>query len=78
MLIVISAFVIINCHFPFDTKILNEITKLSSVASVNRTEGRYDLIIKVNAETEESLKELISNDINTIPGVDSTLLLTIA
>jgi DNA-binding Lrp family transcriptional regulator len=78
MLIVISAFVIINCHFPFDTKILNEITKLPSVASVNRTEGRYDLIIKVNAETEESLKELISNDINTIPGIDSTLLLTIA
>lgn len=78
MLIVISAFVIINCHFPFDTKILNEITKLSSVASVNRTEGRYDLIIKVNAETEESLKELISDDITTIPGVDSTLLLTIA
>lgn len=74
----ISAFVIINCHFPFDTKILNEITKLPSVASVNRTEGRYDLIIKVNEETEESLKALISNDINTIPGVDSTLLLTIA
>ena len=78
MLIVISAFVIINCHFPFDARILNEITKLPCVASVNRTEGRYDLIIKVNAETEESLKELISNDIKTIPGVDSTLLLTIA
>ena len=73
-----SAFVIINCRFPFDVTITNEISKLPFVSYVYRTEGRYDLIVKVNAETADKLKELISTKINTISGIDSILLLTIA
>jgi DNA-binding Lrp family transcriptional regulator len=47
------------------------------VSSIHRTEGRYDLIIKINAETEDQLRERISKDISTIRGVDGTLSLTI-
>jgi DNA-binding Lrp family transcriptional regulator len=47
------------------------------VSSIHRTEGRYDLIIKINAESEDKLKELISKDISIIRGVDGTLLLII-
>jgi len=74
----ISAFVIINCHFPFDTRILHEISKLPSVTNVYRIEGRYDLIVKLTADTENKLNEVISTDIKTIHGVDATLSLVIA
>jgi len=74
----ISAFVIINCHFPFDTKIIHEISKLPSVTNVYRTEGRYDLIVKLTADTENKLNEVISADIKTIHGVDATFSLVIA
>ena len=47
------------------------------VSSIHRTEGRYDLIIKNNAETEDELRELISKGISIVRGVDSTLSLTI-
>ena len=73
-----SAFVILNCRFPFDTRIMHEISKLPSVTNVYRTEGMYDLIVRVNVETEHKLKELIFTNINAIRGVDSTLTLTIA
>ena len=73
-----SAFVILNCRFPFDMRIMHEISKLPSVTNVYRTKGMYDLIIRVNVKTEYELKELVSTNINTVQGVDSTLTLTIA
>jgi DNA-binding Lrp family transcriptional regulator len=74
----VAAFVLVNCHFPFDIRIMHEISKLPSVTSVYRTEGRYDLLVNVKAETEHKLKELITTNIDTIRGVDSTLSLTIS
>jgi DNA-binding Lrp family transcriptional regulator len=73
-----SGFVLINCHFPFDTRIMDEISKMPSVANLYRTSGRYDLIVKINANTEDELKEIISTDINTLQGVDATVTMIIA
>jgi DNA-binding Lrp family transcriptional regulator len=74
----IAAFVLVNCHFPFDTRIMHEISKMPSVTNVYRTEGRYDLMVKINAETEEMLTNMISRDFNAIHGVDATLTMIIA
>jgi DNA-binding Lrp family transcriptional regulator len=74
----VSAFVLVNCHFPFDTRITDEISKVPSVANVYRISGRYDLIVKVNANTEDELKEIISTDINRLQGVDATITIIIA
>ena len=72
------AFVLLNCHFPFDTRILEKISLMPYVKDVHRTEGRYDLIVKINAETEEKLRDLISTGINKLPGVDATIHLIVA
>jgi DNA-binding Lrp family transcriptional regulator len=74
----VAALVLVNCHFPFDTRILEEISNVPMITDVYRTEGRYDLIIKVTAETEEKLKEVITKNIEEISGVDATIPLTIA
>ena len=73
-----SAFVLVNCHFPFDIRIKDEVLKMPSVANVYRISGRYDLIVKVNANTEEEVKEIISTDINRLRGVDATVTIMIA
>ena len=58
----IAAFVLINCHFPFDVRIMHEITNMPSVTNVYRIEGRYDLMVKLNAETKDMLANMISRD----------------
>jgi DNA-binding Lrp family transcriptional regulator len=75
---VISAFVLVNCHFPFDVRIKDDISNIPSVTEVYRTSGRYDLLVKINADTEDKLKEIVSKDIGMIPGIDDTVVLTIA
>ena len=74
----ISAFVLVNCHFPFDVKIKDDISNIPSVTEVYRTSGRYDLLVKINADTEDKLKEIVSKDIDTIHGIDDTIALIIA
>jgi DNA-binding Lrp family transcriptional regulator len=74
----VSAFVLVNCHFPFDTRIMDEISKMPSVANVYRISGRYDLIVKVNANTEDEVKEIVSRDISALQGVDATVTIIIA
>jgi DNA-binding Lrp family transcriptional regulator len=73
----VSAFVLVNCHFPFDTRIMDEISKMPSVANVYRISGRYDLIVKVNANTEDEVKEIVSRDISALQGVDATVTMII-
>jgi DNA-binding Lrp family transcriptional regulator len=75
---VISAFVLINCHFPFDVRIKDDISNIPSVTEVYRTSGRYDLLVKINADAEDKLKEIVSEDIGTIHGIDDTPALIIA
>jgi DNA-binding Lrp family transcriptional regulator len=75
---VISAFVLINCHFPFDVRIKDDISNIPSVTEVYRTSGRYDLLVKINADAEDKLKEIVSEDIGTIHGIDDTAALIIA
>ena len=74
----VSAFVLVNCHFPFEKRIMAEISKMPFVSDIHRTEGRYDLMVKVKAETEDGLKEVISKGISAVKGVDAILSLTIA
>lgn len=74
----VSAFVLVNCHFPFDTKIMADISKMPFVSDVHRTEGRYDLMVKVNADTEDGLKEAISKGISAVKGVNAIVSLTVA
>jgi DNA-binding Lrp family transcriptional regulator len=74
----VSAFVLVNCHFPFDIRIMDKISKMPSVVNVYRISGRYDLIVKVNANTEDEVKEIVSRDINALQGVDATVTMIIA
>ncbi|HEX6562049.1 MAG TPA: Lrp/AsnC family transcriptional regulator [Nitrososphaera sp.] len=73
-----SAIVLLNCRFPFDIGIINELNKLSAVNFVYRTSGIYDLIVKVTANTENELHETVGTEIGTIHNVDSTLTMLIA
>ncbi len=74
----IAAFMLLNCHFPFDVRIIHEISSMPSVTNVHRIEGRYDLIVRINAETKDVLTSMISRDFGAIQGVDATLTLFIA
>jgi len=55
-----GAFVIVNCEPDSSESLASVLRQLSNVEFVFRTSGVYDLLIKVNAQTDEDLKKVIT------------------
>ena len=72
-----SAFLLLNCHFPFDKNIMSAISGLPFVLKAHRVEGRYDLIVKIDADTDSKMADMVSHDIKKIQGIDEVQLLKI-
>jgi DNA-binding Lrp family transcriptional regulator len=73
-----SAFVFINCYFPFNDAVIEELNKLRFVSAVYRTSGIYDIIVRVNSLTKKALREDMIRNIHGIENVNSTLTMVIA
>ena len=69
------AYVLINCDTGYEESIINELKKLDSIKEIHGTLGVYDIIAKVESESQEKLKEAIIGDIRKLTNIRSTLTL---
>jgi len=72
------AFVLINAELGKEQGILKELSSIPNVKEAHFVYGVYDIITKVEAESMEKLKELITFKIRRLPDVRSTLTMTVA
>jgi DNA-binding Lrp family transcriptional regulator len=72
-----SAFLLINCEFPFAEDIVNELGKVPEIIQVYKLHGMYDIIARVKSDTEEELNEVVKQRIRRIEKVKSTLTMII-
>jgi DNA-binding Lrp family transcriptional regulator len=68
-----TAYVLINCDLGSEEEIINEIKKISEVIEVNGVYGVYDVIVKIQSDSMEKLREIITWKIRRIEKVRSTL-----
>jgi DNA-binding Lrp family transcriptional regulator len=73
-----SAFLFINAELLFIEDILNKLKEVPEIADVYKVQGIYDIIAKVNSDTEEKLKEPISERIRRIDRITGTVTVIIA
>jgi DNA-binding Lrp family transcriptional regulator len=57
---------------------MDKISKMPAVTSVDRTEGRYELFVKIRGETEGDIRSIVAQEFDSISGVDATLVMMIA
>jgi DNA-binding Lrp family transcriptional regulator len=67
------AYVLINTDMGSESVVGDELGKIEEVKEVYGVYGVYDLVIKLEAENLEELKELISTKIRGMEDVKSTL-----
>ncbi len=70
-----TAYVLINCDLGFDTEIIDEIKQLEGVNEVHGIFGAYDIIVKLESDNVENLKDVITWKIRKLNRVRSTLTL---
>jgi DNA-binding Lrp family transcriptional regulator len=73
-----SAFLFINAEFLFVEDVLNKLKEIPEIADVYKVQGIYDIIARVNSDTEEKLKELVSENIRRIDRITGTVTVIIA
>ena len=72
-----QAFILINAEVGSESQLLEELKKLPFMKDAYAIYGVYDIIVKIEAETMEKLKELISTRIRRLNKVRSTMTMII-
>ncbi len=73
-----SAFLFINAEFLFVEDVINKLKEIPEIVDVYKVQGIYDIIARVNSDTEEKLKELVSERIRRIDRITGTVTVIIA
>jgi len=62
-----------NVELGSEEKVLKEVRKVPNVKECHRVYGVYDMIAKVEADSMDKLKEIVTWKIRRLDGVRSTL-----
>jgi len=67
------AFVLINTEIGSENKVLEELKKVKGIVEAYAVYGVYDLVAKVEANTMDELKEIVTWRVRRLDNVRSTL-----
>jgi len=70
-----TAYVLISCDLGFDVEIIDEIKQLEDVKEAHGIFGAYDIIVKLESDNVENLRDVITWKIRKLNRVRSTLTL---
>jgi DNA-binding Lrp family transcriptional regulator len=68
-------FVLINVESGTEEEVVKELKKIPGVEEAYYSYGVYDIITKVNADSMDGLKDMVTRKVRTITKVRSTLTL---
>jgi len=72
-----EAIVLINTDIGAEEEVLQHLMKIEGVKEAYVVYGVYDIIAKINVESTEKLKDIVTSKIRKIPKVRSTLTMII-
>ena len=68
-----TAFVVINSEIGAENEVLKQLKALPEVKEACLVYGVYDVIVKVSADTQDKLKDIVTSKIRGLDKVRSTL-----
>ena len=68
-----TAFVLVNAELGGETEVMNGLKMIDGVKETHMVYGVYDIIARVEADSMEDLKNIISWKVRRLHGVRSTI-----
>jgi DNA-binding Lrp family transcriptional regulator len=72
-----TAFVLINCEFNSEKNIVQQLKSIDNVKDVYGTFGAYDILVKIESDHVEKIRETITQKIRKVEKISSTLTLMV-
>ena len=70
------AYIVMNCKIGSETGIIESLKQVKGVREVHGILGLYDLIAQIELESEDAIRDTVTNTIRKIPNIHSTMTLT--
>ena len=67
-----DAYVMLNCELGAESEIIEKLKELEEVKDVFETIGTHDMMVKLQADNFEKIREIVSRNIQQLPKVCST------
>ena len=67
-----DAYVMLNCELGAEAEIIEKLKELEQVVDVFETIGTHDMLVKLQADNFEKIREIVSRNIQQLPKVRST------
>jgi DNA-binding Lrp family transcriptional regulator len=67
-----DAYVMLNCELGAEVEIIEKLKELEYVSDVFETIGTHDMLVKLQAENFEKIREVVAWNIQKLPKVRST------
>lgn len=71
------ALVLLNTEIGRELDLVKELQKIKSATEVYPVYGVYDIMMEIQGETMDSIREVITSQIRKMPGIKSTLTMII-
>jgi hypothetical protein len=71
------AFVLLNCDIGAENAIISEISGISGVSEATGLSGVYDIIAKLNAESDNGISKIVTK-IRSVANIRSSLTMIVA
>jgi len=68
-----TAYVLINCKLGKEDEIIEQLKHVLCVQEIHGTFGAYDIVVKVESDSVDALREAITWQIRKIPDITSTI-----
>ena len=72
-----SAFILMNAELGKENQIVSEIKKIANVKEVYPVYGVYDVLMVIESDSMENLRETITSRVRKLDGIKSTLTMII-
>ena len=66
-----DAYVMLNCELGAEAEIIEKLKDLEQVTDVFETIGTHDMLVKLQADNFETIREIVSRNIQKLPKVRS-------
>ena len=67
-----DAYVMVNCELGSETEIIEQLKQIEQVVDVFETIGTHDMLVKLQAENFEKIRETVSWNIQKMKNIRST------
>ena len=71
-----KAYVLLNCDLGSEKNVISSLKEIDGITEAHGTLGLYDVIAKIESDSEETIRDIVTSSIRKMPKIHSTMTLT--